>query len=57
MERHEDRLLICTQCERCGARKVVSAADGSLEEWEEGHRCEKLFRKRDDGETSAQSRA
>jgi len=33
------RLLIRSQCGACGAGKLVSAADGSLGKWEDGHRC------------------
>jgi len=31
--------IICT-CNYCGASKVVSHFDGSLENWEENHDCE-----------------
>jgi hypothetical protein len=43
LEQEGDRSLICSECERCHARRIVSAADGSLQEWEDGHRCRKLI--------------
>lgn len=38
--RTEGRLLIQSTCGRCGKSKIVSHHDGSLEQWEDGHRCE-----------------
>jgi len=35
----ESRLLIASTCLKCGESKLVSSSDGSLEEWEEEHRC------------------
>lgn len=39
LERDEPRLLIRSTCARCGASRLVSEADQSLEDWEEEHRC------------------
>jgi hypothetical protein len=41
---HEDgaRLLILSPCNRCGASKVASAQDGSLQAREERHTCASL---------------
>lgn len=38
---HQDgkRLLILSQCNRCGATQLASAQDGSLQGWEDGHTC------------------
>lgn len=36
----ESRLMIRSTCQECGASKVVSSADGSLDDWEDGHRCQ-----------------
>lgn len=33
------RLMIQSECVACGASRLVSRHDGSLEEWEDGHRC------------------
>jgi hypothetical protein len=38
--RTEDRLLIHSVCTKCGASKLVSYHDGSLEKWEDSHKCE-----------------
>ena len=35
------RRLIESVCAQCGASEVVSASDGSLQEWEHGHKCPK----------------
>jgi hypothetical protein len=32
--------IILSKCNRCGARRVGSFADGSLNAWETSHRCE-----------------
>jgi hypothetical protein len=37
--RTEFRVLIETTCMKCGARKLVSQYDGSLDQWEDGHSC------------------
>jgi hypothetical protein len=37
--RLESRLLIHSVCRRCGASRVVSSNDCSLEEWESTHTC------------------
>ena len=37
--RMESRLLIHSVCRQCGASRVVSSIDGSLEEWESTHTC------------------
>ena len=34
-----NRTLILSECARCGASRIVSAHNGSLREWEDGHRC------------------
>jgi hypothetical protein len=36
----EGRLLIQSTCKGCGKSRIVSKHDGSLEQWEDGHRCE-----------------
>jgi len=36
-----ERLLIEAVCIRCGASKIVSTYDDSLEQWEKMHACEK----------------
>lgn len=33
-------VLIVMTCNCCGAAKLVSHFDGSLEEWEHDHKCE-----------------
>jgi hypothetical protein len=33
------RVMIWSSCIRCGAGRVVSVADGSLQKWECGHMC------------------
>jgi hypothetical protein len=38
--RIDDRILIESCCAVCGESRIVSAADGSIVEWERGHRCE-----------------
>jgi hypothetical protein len=35
----EDRLLIKSVCVRCGASRIVSGTDGTLEEWVTTHDC------------------
>jgi len=40
LTRSEGRVLLRSTCRHCGASKVVSRADGSLEEWESEHGCE-----------------
>lgn len=37
--RTEERTLIVFVCTRCGASKLVSVKDGSLEKWEHCHEC------------------
>ena len=37
----ESRLRIRSVCRSCGASRVVSVLDGSLETWKEQHVCEK----------------
>lgn len=37
--RLDRRLILEAVCLRCGASKVVSASDGTLEEYHETHRC------------------
>jgi hypothetical protein len=37
----KDRIMIESVCMRCGARKLVSIQDGSLEKWEDDHDCGK----------------
>jgi hypothetical protein len=34
------RLLIDSECSRCGASMLVSSHDGSLEKWEQDHQRE-----------------
>ena len=37
---HEgDSLRILSVCKCCGASRVVSVSDGSLDEWQETHQC------------------
>jgi len=36
-----ERLLIEAVCIRCGASKLVSTYDNSLEYWEKTHKCDK----------------
>lgn len=33
------RLIIRSACILCGESKLVSSADGSLDDWEDGHQC------------------
>jgi len=35
------RVLIESACPQCGASKIASAADGSIQQWEMNHTCEK----------------
>jgi hypothetical protein len=35
----ETRFLIQSVCTKCGASKLVSASDGSLQTWEAEHTC------------------
>jgi hypothetical protein len=37
--RTELRLMILSTCLTCGEGRLVSSADGSLDEWEDGHEC------------------
>jgi hypothetical protein len=37
--RTETCVLIQSVCTKCGASKLVSASDGSLETWEDEHTC------------------
>lgn len=37
--RTETRVLIQSVCTKCGASRVVSASDGSLNKWEDRHTC------------------
>ena len=37
--REEQRLLLESTCLCCGESRVLSAGDGSLQEWEENHAC------------------
>ncbi len=39
LERFEARLMIRSMCAQCGDSMLVSRHDGSLQEWEDGHRC------------------
>jgi len=39
LERSGSRLLIRSACQDCGDSKLVSQHDGTLQEWEDGHRC------------------
>lgn len=39
--RTDDRLMIQSVCTKCGASRVVSLSDRSLEEWEDSHVCGK----------------
>ena len=31
--------IVLTKCKKCGARRVVSFADGSVYRWENNHEC------------------
>ena len=35
-----ERLLIISRCQVCGKAHTASCYDGSLQQWESGHRCE-----------------
>jgi hypothetical protein len=37
--RVQGRLLLESICVQCGESKIVSAADETLEKWEDGHVC------------------
>jgi hypothetical protein len=37
--RTEKCILVQSVCTKCGASRLVSVADGSLKNWEEGHTC------------------
>ncbi len=39
--RVKERLLLESTCLRCGESRLVSAADGTLEDWEDTHLCAK----------------
>ena len=47
LKKVEDRLLIEGKCLHCGATRVVSAFDHSLEQWEEQHYCAKQGKSHD----------
>jgi hypothetical protein len=46
LERSGSRLMIRSACASCGDSKLVSKVDGSLQEWEDGHRCKLADQKR-----------
>jgi hypothetical protein len=35
----DERTLIKSTCQKCGAAKIASHADDSLEKWESNHSC------------------
>jgi hypothetical protein len=37
--KRERRLMIRSVCAKCGESKVVSASDGTLDDWEDSHKC------------------
>jgi hypothetical protein len=37
--RMKDLTLVHSICLKCGASKLLSSNDGSLEEWEQQHQC------------------
>lgn len=37
----DTRMMIVSTCTECGASKIVSTYDGSLEQWQNEHQCEK----------------
>ncbi len=37
----DGRVLIRSTCKFCGAERIVSREDGSLDRWESGHDCSK----------------
>jgi hypothetical protein len=39
LERSGSRLMIRSVCAQCGDSSLVSKHDGSLQAWEDGHRC------------------
>jgi len=43
----DERLLLKSSCSGCGASFVGSRADGSLQQWEDGHKCEAEAETRD----------
>lgn len=40
LERSGSRLMIRSACAQCGESNLVSKHDGSLQDWEDGHRCQ-----------------
>jgi len=40
LTRLESRLLIASTCLKCGESKLASSSDGSLQEWENDHKCD-----------------
>lgn len=36
---HEERVVIRSECVRCGEHTLGSMVDGSLHAWQERHRC------------------
>jgi hypothetical protein len=48
-----ERLLIEGRCLRCGATKIVSTFDNSLDWWEEQHNCAKHGERRGATKASA----
>lgn len=52
IERQEPRVLICSICAQCGARQIASAADGSLQEWEDRHECRKPVQRSETGDSA-----
>lgn len=37
--RQEFDLKFRSTCQSCGESRILSAADGSLQEWQDGHKC------------------
>lgn len=37
--RQEFDLKLRSTCQTCGESRIVSAADSSLQEWQDGHKC------------------
>lgn len=46
------RLLILSICDACGASRLASAQDGSLQEWEDAHACEESLAPKKQSEAS-----
>ena len=40
--RMKNLTLVHSICLKCGASRLLSSSDGSLQEWEEQHQCKKL---------------